>query len=93
MFEKRVLSRIFVPKKEEVAGGCRRLHNELHNLCASPDIIKVIKSRRLRWADHVPRMEEMRNSYRIWVGKFRGRDHSEDVEVYGKIIIYRIVGK
>jgi hypothetical protein len=50
VFENRVLRRIFGPNREEVEGGCRRLHNEeLHNLCASPNIIRVIKSKRIRW--------------------------------------------
>jgi hypothetical protein len=56
-FENRVLRRIFGPKREEVAGGLRRLHNEkLCNLYASPNIIRVIKSRRMRWTRHVARM-------------------------------------
>jgi hypothetical protein len=51
-------------------GGWRKLHNEeLHNLYSSPDIIRVIKSRRMRWAGHVARMGEKRNAYRILVGK------------------------
>jgi hypothetical protein len=55
--ENRVLRRIFGPKREEVAGGWRRLHNEeLHNLYMSPNIIKVIKSRRMSWAGQVARM-------------------------------------
>jgi hypothetical protein len=54
--ENRVLRRIFRPKREEVAGGWRRLHNEdLHNLYTSPNIIRVIKSRRVRGAGHVAR--------------------------------------
>jgi hypothetical protein len=62
-FENRVLRRIFGPKREEVAGGWRRLHNEeLHNLYGSPNIIRVIKSRRMRWAGNVARMGEMRNT-------------------------------
>jgi hypothetical protein len=57
VFENRVLRRIFGPKKEEVMGQQRKLHNgELHNLYSSPDIIKQIKSRRMRWAGHVARM-------------------------------------
>jgi hypothetical protein len=58
-----MLRRIFGPKREEVAGGWGRLHNEeLHNLYASPNIIRVIKSRKMRWMGHVARMEEMRNA-------------------------------
>jgi hypothetical protein len=54
VFENRVLRRIFGPKRDEVTGGWRKLHNEeLHNLYSSPDIIKIIKSRSMRWARHV----------------------------------------
>jgi hypothetical protein len=68
VFENRVLKRIFVPKRDEVEGGWRRLHNEeLHNLNVSPDIIRVIKSRTSRSASHVSRTREMRNAYRIFV--------------------------
>jgi hypothetical protein len=57
VFENRVLRRIFGPKREEVAGGWRRLHNEeLHNFYASPNIIMVIKSRRIKWAGYVAQM-------------------------------------
>jgi hypothetical protein len=56
-YDKRVLKRIFETKWEEAAGGWRRLHNEeLRNLYASPDIIRMIKSRRMRWAEHVARI-------------------------------------
>jgi hypothetical protein len=62
----RVLRRMFGPKREEVAGGWRRLHNEeLDNLFASPIITRVIKSRRMRWAKNVARMGEMRIVYKI----------------------------
>jgi len=62
--ENRVLRRIFGPKREEVAGGWGRLHNEeLHNLYASPDIIMVIKSRKMRWAGHVACTGEKINAY------------------------------
>jgi hypothetical protein len=66
----RALRRISEPKREEVEGGWRRLHGkELHNLYALRDIIRVIKSRRMRWAGHVARMGEMINVYNILVGK------------------------
>jgi hypothetical protein len=59
----RVMRRIFRLKREEVAGGWKRLHNEeLHNLYASPSIIKVIKTRSMRWAGHVAFMAAMRNA-------------------------------
>jgi hypothetical protein len=74
IFENRVLRRIFVPKRDEVTGEWRRLHNEeLYGLYSSPNIIRVIKSRRLRWAGHVVRMGERRGAYRALVGKPEGR--------------------
>jgi hypothetical protein len=70
VFENRVLRRIFGPKRDEVTGGWRKLHNEeLHKLDSSPSIIRIIKSRRMSWAGHVARMGEKRNAYRILVGK------------------------
>jgi hypothetical protein len=70
VFENRVLSRISGPKRDEIIGGWRKLHNgELHNLYCSPSIIRMMKSRRVRWAGHVARMEEKRNAYRVLVGK------------------------
>jgi hypothetical protein len=69
VFENRVL-RIFGPKTNRVTGGWRKLHNEeLHNLYSSPSIIRIMKSRRIRWAEHVARMGENRNVYRLLVGK------------------------
>ncbi|KAJ4429500.1 hypothetical protein ANN_21669 [Periplaneta americana] len=66
VFENKVLRKIFGAKRDEVIGEWRKLHNtELHALYSSPDIIRNIKSRRLRWAGHVPRMGESRNAYRV----------------------------
>jgi hypothetical protein len=68
VFENRVLRRIFGPKRDEVTGEWRKLHNEnLHNLYSSPDIIKQVKSRRMRWAEHVARIGEERNVYKVLV--------------------------
>jgi hypothetical protein len=70
VFENRVLRRIFGPKRDEVTGEWRRLHNEdVYALYSSSKIIRVIKSRRLRWAGHVARMGERRGAYRVLVGK------------------------
>jgi hypothetical protein len=66
VFENRVLRRIFGSKRDEVTGDWRKLHNEeLHNLYSSPSIIRIIKSRRTRWAGHVARRGDKRNAYRI----------------------------
>jgi hypothetical protein len=74
VFENKVLRRIFGPKRDEVTGEGRRLHNkELYALYFSPNIIWVIKSRRLRWAGHVARMGERRGAYRASVRKPEGR--------------------
>jgi hypothetical protein len=68
-----VLRRIFGPKREE-DGSWRKLHNdELHNLYSSPNIVRVIKSRRMRWAVHVARMGEERGVYRVLVGRPEGK--------------------
>jgi hypothetical protein len=74
VFENRVLRKIFGPRRKQVAGGWRRLHNkELHNLYDSPNVIRLIKARRVRWAGHVVGMEEMRNAYKILFRKPEGR--------------------
>jgi hypothetical protein len=74
VFENRVLRRIFGQKRDEVTGGWRKLQNEkLHNLYSSQSIIRMIKSRRMRWAGNVACMGEKRNVYRIFVGKPDGK--------------------
>jgi hypothetical protein len=68
-----VLRKIFEPKREE-DGSCRKLHNdELHSLYSSPNIVRVIKSRRMRWAGHVAHMEGVRGVYRVLVGRPDGK--------------------
>jgi hypothetical protein len=74
VFKKRALRRIFGPKRDEVTGGWRKLHNEeFHNLYSSPSIIRMMKSRRLRWTGHVARMGAKKNACRILVGKPEGK--------------------
>jgi hypothetical protein len=77
VFENKLLRRIFGPKRDGVTGGCRKLHNEeLRDLYSSPSIIRIIKSRRMRWTGHVARMGGKRNAYRkcVWESQ-RERDH------------------
>jgi hypothetical protein len=74
VFDNRVLRRIFGPKRNEVTGEWRKLHNEeLHILYSSPNIIRQIKTRKLRWAGHVEHMGEERNVYKVWMGKPEGK--------------------
>jgi hypothetical protein len=70
VLENKVLRRIFGPKRDEVTGGWRKL-----DLYSSPSIIRIIKSRRMRWAGHVARMGEKRNAYRLLVGKPEEKNH------------------
>jgi hypothetical protein len=73
VFENRVLRRIFGPKRDEVTGEWRKVHNEeLHDLYSSPSIIRIIKARRMRWTGHVAQMGEKRNAYKL-LGKPEGR--------------------
>ena len=70
VFENKVLRKIFGAKRDKITGDWRKLHNaELHALYSSPNIIRDLKSRRLRWAGHVARVEHFRNAYRVLVGK------------------------
>jgi hypothetical protein len=74
VIENRVLRRIFRPKRDEMTGGWRKVHNEeLHNLYSSPNVIRMIKSRRIRWAWYVARMGAKRNAYRILMAKPEGK--------------------
>jgi hypothetical protein len=76
VFENKGLRRIFGPRRDEVTGEWRRLHNEeLTDLYSSPNIVRVIKSRRMRWAGHVARMDEERECIGSWWGNRRERDH------------------
>jgi hypothetical protein len=70
VYENKVLRRIFGPRRDELTGDWRRLPNEeLNDLYSSPNIVRVIKSRRMRWAGHVARMGEEKGTYRVLVGK------------------------
>jgi len=83
-----VLRRMFGPKRDDVIGEWRKLHNEeLNDLYSLPNIFGVIKSRRMRRVGHVARMGEWRGVYRIWWGNLRERDHLGDPDVDGKIIL------
>jgi hypothetical protein len=84
VFENRVLRRIFGPKRDEVTGECRKSHNEeLQNLYSSPNIIRQVKSRGMRWVGHVARMGEERNVYRVLIGKTEGKRPLESQGVDG----------
>jgi hypothetical protein len=94
VFENRVLRRIFGPKRDEETGGWRKLHNEeLHNLYSSPSVIRMIKSRRMRWAGHVARIGRsgMHIGY-FWESQ-KERDHWEDEDVGGRTILRWILEK
>jgi hypothetical protein len=74
VFENRVLRRVFGPKRDEVTGEWRKLHNEeLNDLYSLPNSVRVVKSRRMRWAGHMARMEEERGVHRVLVGKPEGK--------------------
>jgi hypothetical protein len=85
VFESMVLRRIFGPRRDEVTGEWRRLHNEeLNDSYSSPNIVRVIKSSRMRWAGRVARMGGERGVYRVLVGKLQGK---RDLGVDGWIIL------
>ena len=74
VFENRVLRRIFGPERDEVTGEWRKVHNkELYDLYCTPNVIRVIKLRRMRWTGHLARMEERRGVYGALMGKTEGK--------------------
>jgi len=85
VFENRVLRKIFGPKRDEVTGEWRKLHNEtLNDLYSSHDIVQMIKSRKI-WAGHVALWGERRGVYRVMVGNLREKAHLEDLD--GRVIL------
>ena len=94
MFENRVLRRLFGPKRDEVTGEWRKLHNEeLHDLYSSPNIVRVIKLRSMRWVGHVVQMGRRGACIDFWWGNLRERDHWGDPGIDGRIILRWIFRK
>jgi hypothetical protein len=95
VFKNKVLRRIFGPGRDEVTGEWRRLHNkELHALYSSPNIIWVIKSRRMGWSGHVACMGERSGAYGIFTGEnLKAGDHLEDPGIDGRITLIQIFEK
>jgi hypothetical protein len=86
VFENRELRRIFGPKRDEVMGEWRKLHSgDLHNLYSSPNVIRQIKSRRMRWAGHVARSGEGEKCTGFWWESQKERDHLKDRGVDGRM--------
>jgi hypothetical protein len=93
VFENRVLRKIFGPEREE-DGSWRKFHNdELHSLYFSPNIVRVIKSRRMRWAGHVALMGRGKMFTGFWLGGPKARDHWEDLGVGGRITLTWALGR
>jgi hypothetical protein len=93
VFENRELRRIFGPKRVE-DGSWRKLHNdELHSLYSSPNIVRVIKSKKMRWVRHVAHMGEGRGVYRVLVGRPEDKRHWEDLGVGGRVTLRWTLGR
>jgi hypothetical protein len=93
VFENGVLRRIFGPMKDEVTRDWRRLHKEELHYLVSQNIIRMIRSIRMRLARHVARRGEKRGACRFLVGDLRERDHLEDLGIDGRLIIIKLVFK
>jgi hypothetical protein len=94
VFENRVLRRIFWSKRFEVTGEWRRLHNqELYALYSSSNIIREIKSRTMKWAEHVACMGERKVAYKVLLGKPEERNHLKDPGIDGRMILKLIFEK
>jgi hypothetical protein len=88
VLENRVLGRLFGPKRDEVTREWRKLHNEeLNDMSSSPNIVRVIKSRVMRWAGRVARMGERKSVYRVLVGKSEGKNRLGDPGIDGRIVL------
>jgi hypothetical protein len=95
VFENSELRKIFGPEREE-DGSRRKLHNyELHSLYSSPNIVKVIKARRMRWAGHVAHMGDGRGEVftGFWLGGPKATDHWEDLDIRGRIMLRWTLGR
>ena len=94
VFENRMLRRVFGPKRDKVTGEWKKLHNEeLNDLYSLPNIVWMVKSKRMRWAGHVARMGEDRGVHMVLVGRPEGKMHWEDQDVDGRIILRWIFRK
>jgi hypothetical protein len=88
VFENRVLRRVFGPKRDEITTEWIKLHNEeLSDLYSLPNIVRVVNSRKIRWAGHVARMGRGEVCTGFWWENLRGRNHLEDPDVAGRIIL------
>jgi hypothetical protein len=81
------LRRIFGPKRDEVTGECRKLYEDLDDLYSSPNIVRVIKLRRMRWTGHVASMRRVKAYTGFWWGNLRERNHLGDTGIDGRTIL------